>query len=232
MRTRSVDSPHYHIWTDALHARHLARQTADNWNRGSYVRWAVISAWTAFEAACEDALAVTKLGNRFKEELNKAFDSQSAARPDWEKGLWQDVLRIYLLRKEYVHPGTSQKGLFPATAEADDAIRVLRLAIKDTYRRAGGPIPNWPNDDHNPADPRGLRASATLLRVGSDAPDAISIRYVVLDQEYESDRCAPNTDPEPLMENLLHNLQVPASHIRAYRGPQLIEEWEVHMRGS
>ena len=52
---RSVDSPHYHVWTDALYARSLARSAKNDWDLGSHVRWCVQSAWTAFEMAAEDA---------------------------------------------------------------------------------------------------------------------------------------------------------------------------------
>jgi hypothetical protein len=53
---RSVETPHYHVWTDALHARELARNTKDRWNRGSYVRWTIIAACTALEIACANYL--------------------------------------------------------------------------------------------------------------------------------------------------------------------------------
>lgn len=67
-----VTSTHYHLWTDALHARALAAQSRNTWDRGAYVRWAVNTAWTVFETACEDALSTSGLGNRFKEKLDQA----------------------------------------------------------------------------------------------------------------------------------------------------------------
>ena len=137
MRHRSVESPHYHIWTDALHARQLAREANNDWDRGTYVRWALSSAWTAFEGACEDALATQRLGNAFRRHLDRAFGQQGLPPLDWSKGLWYDVSRIYALRKDYVHPGTDQRRLFPPPSEADDAIRVLRAAIRDVYAQAG-----------------------------------------------------------------------------------------------
>jgi hypothetical protein len=45
---RSVDTTPYHIWTDALHALALARVTSNDWDRGTYVRWAILSACVTF----------------------------------------------------------------------------------------------------------------------------------------------------------------------------------------
>jgi hypothetical protein len=97
--SRSVYSPHYHIWTDALHGRRLAREATNEWDRGTYVRWAIASAWTAFEATCEHLTGASGLGNRFKDQLNGALDAKGWPRPDWGSGLWQDVLKVYNLRK-------------------------------------------------------------------------------------------------------------------------------------
>jgi hypothetical protein len=51
-----VDTPHYHLWTDALHLRALAHHARNQWDRGTYVRSALIVAWTSLELACDDAL--------------------------------------------------------------------------------------------------------------------------------------------------------------------------------
>jgi hypothetical protein len=108
---RSVESPHYHIWTGALHARRLAREAKNEWDCGTYVRWAIASAWTAFEATCEYLTGASGLGNRFKDGLNAALDAKGLPRPDWGSGLWQNVLVVYSLRKGYVHPGVPQSKL-------------------------------------------------------------------------------------------------------------------------
>jgi hypothetical protein len=93
-----ITTSHDHLWTDALHARELARQARNDWDRGAYVRWAVNTAWTAFESACGDALGATGLGNRFKEKMNGAISNLSLPALDWSQGLWQKVLKIYELR--------------------------------------------------------------------------------------------------------------------------------------
>ncbi len=60
MHETRVDSLNYHLWTDALHGRALAREAENAWDRGTYVRWTVITAWTAFEVVCGDALNVSE----------------------------------------------------------------------------------------------------------------------------------------------------------------------------
>jgi hypothetical protein len=83
---RSISTPHYHLWTDALHARQLARETQDEWDRGSYVRWTIQAAWTAFEATCEIVLRAHGLGMRFKERFDQALkDYRAGLTVDWGK---------------------------------------------------------------------------------------------------------------------------------------------------
>jgi hypothetical protein len=199
------------------------------------VRWAVNTAWTAFEAACEDALAVESLGNRFKDGLDEALEINGVLPPDWGSGLWQQVLRIYSLRKEYVHAGIPQDRLFAPLQEAEDAISVLRGAINDVYRRVGKSPPTWVDDDKNPEVPRGGLAHGTVARAGvrrSD-PNRVRIVYEYQGCEHESEVLPPGTNPEPSMDRLLRTIIVPITAVRAYRGDhQLTHEWKVRMRGT
>lgn len=229
--TRSVDSPHYHIWTDALHGRRLALEASNEWDRGTYVRWTIASAWTAFETTCEHLTGSRGLGNRFKDNFNEALDAVDAPRPDWGYGLWQDVLDVYRLRKDYVHPGVSQDQLFAHVDEAERAIAVLRRAIKDVYSRTETPEEPWPNDDEDPIDPRkeGV-AHSTLIRAGASRESGVRICYVLLGKEHEHQITGPHADHIRLMEELLHQIRVPISAVRAYRGGELIDEIVVQLR--
>jgi hypothetical protein len=236
---RSVEWPHYHIWTDALHARDLARVAPNSWDLGTYVRWTVNTAWTAFEMACEEALASSGLGRRFKSNLDQAFQDKGLPKLDWGQGVWQRVEAIHALRKAYVHPGIPQERLFAPLDEAEEAISVLREAIKDVYRRVGLPIPDWPDDDQNPEPPQ-LRPAqvgipgiiVTGPGVSVDDPDVVKVTYVVRGEEKLSDVCPPGTDWEPKVQNLIRNLRVAASAIRVYQGTELVAEIELRMRGS
>lgn len=233
MTFRSVETPHYHIWTDALHGRRLAREARNEWDRGTYVRWTIASAWTAFESTCEYLTGASGLGMRFKDRLNEALDAMGFPRPDWGSGLWQDVLAIYSLRKEYVHPAVPQERLFAQVGEAENSISTLRLAIKDMYARTGNPAETWPNDDQDAVDPRtGGFANGTVIKAGVTRETGLRICYVMFGQEYESLVALPDEDHLVLMDDLLRRITVPISRVRAYRGTELIEEVEVKTRGS
>lgn len=231
-----VTTPHYHLWTDALHARALAHQARNDWDRGTYVRWAVNTAWTAFEAACEDALGASGLGNRFKENVNAAVAKLSLPPLSWGSGIWQQVLKIYALRKDYVHVAIPQIRLFALVSEADEAIHVLRDAVKAIYTHVGKTFPHWINDDYDRGwdDDGGSIGHPTILRVGADArdPDVIKIAHIYKGQEYVNEILPSGTDLEPYIEDLLSNTSVPISAVKIYRGGTLIDERSIPMRGT
>jgi hypothetical protein len=238
---RSVDTPHYHLWTDALHARELARETQNEWDRGSYVRWTIQAAWTAFESTCEAVLGSPGLGMRFRERFDDALDTyQSGLAVDWGQGIWQRVLEIYQLRKDYAHPLVPQHRLFAPLAESDKAIAVVRDAVTELHSMLQLPHPQWVDDDSD----RGwqgskggafVSANLTVIRKGArdDDPNRIRVVYVYQGEEKESEVLPADTDPRPIMEDLIQRVIVPISEVRAYRGDdELIDSIPVQMRGS
>lgn len=237
MTRRSVDSPHCHIWTDALHGRRLAREAKDDWNRGTYVRWTVASAWTAFEATCEHLTGVSGLGMRFKEHLDEALINKGLAKPDWGAGLWQRVLRVDDMRKRYIHPAVPQEALFPPASEADEAIMTLRAAIRDMYARCRAGAANWAEDDEDVILPTGgffAMAHATVIHAGASAETGLRISYQTIDgKEHDAAVTGPDEDHVSLMNDLLGRLRAPATAVRAYWANELIEEWDdITMRGG
>jgi hypothetical protein len=230
-----VTTPHYHLWTDALHARALAHEARNDWDRGTYVRWAVNTAWTAFEAACEDALGATGLGNRFKENVNTAVTKLSLPPLIWGTGILQQVLKIYALRKDYVHVAIPQSRLFASVSEADEAIDILRDTVKAIYTHVGKTFPHWIDDDHDRGwdDGGGSIGHPTILRAGADErdPDVVKIAHVYKGHEYVNEILPPGTDPEPYIKDLLSNTSVPISAVKIYRGTVLIDERPIPMRG-
>jgi hypothetical protein len=98
-----VENPHYHLWTDVPHARSLAHQAHNKWDRGAYVRWAVTTSWTVLEIACQEALDEPKISYRFRENLDAALEQKRFQKLNWTSGLWQRVKDLQEARKGYVH---------------------------------------------------------------------------------------------------------------------------------
>lgn len=129
-----ITSPRYHLCNDALHARALAKQTKDDWNRGTYVGRAVATAWSLLEMCFRDALEDEKIGYRFKEDVNKAIANKGLSPIEWESGIWQKVLDLKKVRIRYTHINIPQNELLLDAKIADDAITVAREGAKAIYR--------------------------------------------------------------------------------------------------
>lgn len=232
-----VDSTHYHLWTDALHARALAQQAHNKWDRGIYVRWTITTAWSAFEVACMDALEIPRVGDDFKNKVTSALSRKSPPiHVNWEKGIWQNVLRIRERRHRYTHVSIDQVQLSPSIAEADDAINILRAAVKAIYRLVGKAAPAWVDDDSDRGwDPgSGYSLNLTIGDNETYKVDRASVRiaYIYREKEYIDAIYPPDTDPIPLIDDLIARTQVPISSIRVYQGSQLLEERPITMRGA
>lgn len=235
-KIKVIDTAHYHLWTDALHARELARQARNRWDRGTYVRWTVTTAWTVLEMACEDALTTPGIGRRFKENLDAASLARGATQPDWGSGVWQQVALLHGARKEFVHINADQTKLFLEVADAEHAVSVVRDAVTDVYRRAGKAPPMWLNDDQDRGWDygRGQGAHIQVQHAGADplAPDTIRIAYVYKDKQYVNEILPPNADYNERLNDLIRRLKVPVTAVRAYRGEDLILEKRLQMRGA
>ena len=142
-----VETAHYHIWTDALHARALAHQSHNKWDRGTYVRWAITTSWTVFEMACEDALKEKGIGKSFRKNLDAAVIKRGLSQIEWGMGVWQQISKLHTTRKALVHINPAQAALFPNADDADKAIDVVRNAMRDIYLRAGIGSPPWVEGD-------------------------------------------------------------------------------------
>ena len=234
-----IDSTQYHLWTDALHGRELARQAKNAWDRGVYVRWAIMSAWSAFETAAGDALAAARLGTDFQRKFNRALTRMGIPSVDWDQGFWLGVSQVYGLRKEFTHvqPTISQGRLQTPLSDAETAIAVLRDAIREVCRLVNHPAPIWVDDDSDRGWDVGRRGvHMTAIKDGADpeGPDTIRIAYVQNGVEHFSDILPPGSDHSPALDRLMNALTIyaPASLFRAYRGKVLIEERSLPVRGA
>ena len=231
-----VENPHYHLWTDALHARSLARQAHNKWDRGTYVRWTVTTSWTVLEIACQDALNEPNISYSFRKNLDAAIEQQGFKKIDWGSGLWQRVGDLQETRKGYMHRFLSEDNLFPHAAFADKAIGTVRGAVNEIYQHVGRPAPTWIQDDEDRGWDHGGRGGAnlTLIHAGAseDDPRVVKICYVHMDKEHTSEVLPSGTDFGPYVEDLMRKVQVPISAVRVYEGATLVHEREIKMRGT
>lgn len=231
-----INTAHYHLWTDTLHARALAHQVRNHWDRGTYVRWTVINAWTVLEMVCREALDDDGIGYRFKENVDSAISAKGLDSLNWGSGIWQKVLEIKERRKTYVHTKIAQIDLFPSPEVADFVIAVVREATKAIFIHVNRAEPAWIEDDNDRGWDSGQdsMAHATLIMAGAkeDDPDVIRVAYVFKEKEYVCDVCPKDIDYELIVNNLIRNIRVPISSVRVYKGNQLINELILNMRGA
>lgn len=230
------ENSRYHLWTDALHGRALAKQAKNRWDRGTYVRWTLMTAWTVLEMACEDALETSGIGRRFKQNLDKACADKAVPPIDWGRGIWQQVTLIQQARKDYVHKNANQNTLFPDFGDADRVISTIREAVNDIFSRAGKSPPDWlADDDDRGWDPGSESMACTqVIHAGTDpnGTETVRISYEHKDREYVCGFWPAGTDHEPLVDQLLRNLRIPVTAVRAYRGNAVIYEQRLQMRGT
>ncbi len=230
-----VDNNHYHLWSDALHAKALAHQARNKWDRGTYVRWCINTAWTVLEMACQDALQDKKISYSFKQNLENAMQTKSLPKLDWGTGIWQEVGQIQELRKDSVHRFADESNLFPEAEIADRAVDVIRKGVVDIYLRTGNDIPKWISDDKDAGwDNGGSFADALVIRKGANPndPQTIRINYVYKDREHESDILPPDVDWQSYYEDLIEGIRAPISKVIVYQGKSVLKEQYFSIRGN
>ncbi len=231
-----VESRHYHVWTDALHARALSHQANNAWDRGTYVRWTVNTAWTVLEIACQDALDDKNISYRFRDNLDEAIKRKFFDPLDWGSGIWQSVLILQEQRKGYLHRFLAEKDLFPEAAFADNAIVIVRAAVESIYRHVGRPYPTWIQDDNDRGWDSGKSSTATLTGIhagaSSDDPNCVHVTFTHNGKEGTAHVLPPGSDYEEYVEDLKAHANVPISRIVVRQGGNILYEEDVQMRGA
>lgn len=237
MITKLVESNHYHIWTDAVHARQLSKQTSNKWDRGTYVRWTIITGWIALEIACQDALENNSISRSFQRNLNEAIALKNLPALDWSQGLWQKVTKVQNLRKNIVHRFASEQVVFPDTELAESSIEIIREAIKAIYKHCGKKIPEWVEDDYDEGWTTGtFQFHGTIINSPYyEKEGAIRIAYVYKGNEYTYDYLAPDTDVNQPLENIFKGIGKPITAVRLYKDDNILVEYlyeEAKVRGA
>jgi hypothetical protein len=233
-----VDSTLCHLWTDVLHMRQLARDCTNRWDRGTYVRFCTIAAWTALEVACQDALDCPEIGHRFKENVDTAILNKGLLSLDWSTGIWQEVRLLQERRKSYIHKFAKLSDMFPESDDADEAVHIVRSAISAVFAHTGAEAPAWLGFDHayGWAASSGLSdtCNATLITGGTtlDDPTAIRIKIVTNGEELTSSIHPAGTDYQNEVDHLIRNVRVPINAVRIYEGDILVSEKLIQIRGN
>ena len=227
MITKLVESNHYHIWTDAVHARQLSTQTSNNWDRGTYVRWTILTAWIALEIACQDALENSAISYSFQKNVNEAVASKKLPPLDWGQGVWQKVIEVQNLRKDVVHRFPSESNVFPVVSVAEATIEVIREAIQSIYKHCGKNPPQWVEDDCDEGWTTGTfqMHAAMISSPYYEKDGAIKVAYVYKGNEYTFDYLAPDTDTSQPLENIFKGVGKPITAVRLYRDNELLGEY-------
>lgn len=231
-----VDNNHYHIWTDALHAAALARESINKWDRGTYVRWGITSAWIALEVACQDALNNNNISYSFQKNINESISQGDFQKINWGCGVWQRVKAVQELRKNYVHRFSTENELYPSHTIAQDAIDTIRSAIKDIYKIVNKPVPVWVDDnadkgfDKSPS----FEGHLTCTEKGADKnnPECFVLSYITKGKEYDSLITLSHSSICREIENIKINSTVPIDSIIVRKGSEIVEEYKLKMRGG
>lgn len=111
--------------------------------------------------------------------------------------------------------------LLPDESLADQAIETVREAVKAIYTHPGKCFPLWIKynlDRGWDVGQSGMFLSLSVRRAGVDVnnPNNILIKYVNKGKEFESEELAWDTDPEPYIEEIINNVNIPITAIRVY----------------
>ena len=106
--------------------------------------------------------------NRFKDDLKTAIKQTGKTGIDFGSGFWKRILEIRESRHKYTHAGGSISDRFPPASLAEEAIKVIREAIKDIYSKVGKQPPVWVDLDVSDGWPEtrrvGISAYMTLRK--------------------------------------------------------------------
>lgn len=236
VHAKIVESPHHHLWTDALHARTLSHQAKNKWDKGTYVRWAVTTSWTVLVIACQDALNDKDIFYRFRVNVDGAILMGAFPPLDWGSGVWQRVRKLQKQRRSYIHRFLAQNDLFQEAIIADDAIAVVREAVVAIYQHVKRPAPTWIHDDDDrgwdTGKQGGTAQTETHERADREEPGSIHIRFCHGEEESTAHVLPGGVDYMPYVEDLLKRASVQISKIEVYQADELIYEQDVGHQGT
>ena len=155
---------------------------------------------------------------------------------NWGTGVWQDLLRVHSLRKDFVHINFDQEKLFPETEDAEKSINTLRSAIREIFLHSGKSPPEWAEDDQDRGWDTSTKsfANVTVSRAGAniDDPSSFKVVYIHKDKEYTTEVLPPEANYMQVVELLLQNIKIPITSVKVYRDSEVVFERGLQMRGA
>jgi hypothetical protein len=250
---RGVTGSFCHVWSDALFARARAREegrliralestlaseayaTRDprtasvrerrrsalraqihqhRWDRGVYARNGTVSAWLAFERV---AAALFEIDRRT--DILAQLDVV-----ELDRELMQSLVGLKARRDAYLYDDCDGEQLLGDELDADEAIAVVRVAVKALHEKAGRAVPVWIDGDGVPDHVGGDAAWGTTIR-GDARSDPWAISIVVVHREFEwtSDLMPHDVDPWPIVLERIDSVCKPILAVRVCQGGEVCE---------
>lgn len=233
---KHINTTEFHLWTDVIHARALSCQAQNSWDRGSYVRWCIITGWTVLEMVFRQVLNDENIGYRFKEDVDKAINNLGLPSINWGEGIWQRILTLKDIRKNFIHTKLDQEKLFLDTSVAINYVQGIQSAILEMYNYTQTPIPQWISydDDKGWDDGRDPVTHVIVNRQGAtkEDPQSIIVSYVYKGKEHPTEVLPADADYLKTVNDLISNIRYPITGVKVYQADKIIYEKAVLMRGG
>ncbi len=229
---KDIDSAEYHLWTDVLHACALSEQANNAWDRSSYVRWTIITAWTVLEMLFRKSLENERIGYNFKRDVNETIDNLGLPKVNWGEKGWQLVLELKEKRKIYVHTKLEQEDLFLDSQIARRYVDGVRESIKLVHTLVSKPIPEWVylEQDEGWDEGNDLGVNMIIERQGArmEDPSSLIISFVYKGKEYITEVLPEHSDYEKVALEIVNLTSLAITTIRVSQGGKVV--WEKHLR--
>ncbi|MEK0315649.1 hypothetical protein [Cohnella sp. 56] len=236
MNFKHINTTEFHLWTDVLHAKTLSCQAQNPWDRGSYVRWCIITGWTVLEMVFRQVLNDESIGYRFKEDVDRAIKNLGLPSFNWGEGIWQRILALKDTRKNFVHTNLEQNKLFLDTSVAIDYVKGIQDGILEIHKYTRTPIPQWILYDDDRGWDDGSESGIHILieRQGAtkEDPQSIIVSYIYKGKEYPTEVLPANSDYLKTVTDMITNFRSPITGIKVYQEGKVIFETTLQMRGS
>ncbi|WP_127534463.1 hypothetical protein [Paenibacillus kobensis] len=95
-------------------------------------------------------LSDSKIGHRFREDVDRAISNLGLPKLNWGEGVWQKLLQLKDQRIKLVHSKQEQSDLFPEATVAENYVIVARDSIIEVFKHTGLNVPHWIRFDMDP----------------------------------------------------------------------------------